>query len=346
METSDTKPIVILGGGPAGSAAAIHCRQIGLPVVLLEKEKQLTPRPGEILHPGIEILLTQLDVYDDFSAANFSRHEGNYIKWNDTKRFELFGKSDYENWKGFQVQRPDFDNILLNKAKKLGTQVRFCKALSPIIKNNKITGVKTSEDVISSSFLIDATGSQHWIAKNLDIPMHVYSPALYTYYGYAKGSCNNCDQNPLIRSVDDGWIWIAQINSNLYQWVRLHFTNKFLHKHWLPEEFVGLKQVRLTRRKDVTWKIISKPADLNYYVVGDSCSILDPASSHGVLRAIMSGMMASHMIKQSINDPSLEKLALREYSKWIKNWFLHDVKRLRELYAQHPHPPKWLINTN
>ncbi len=65
--------VIILGGGPAGSATAIICAQHGLQVALLERDKFPRNRPGETLHPGVEPLLGQLGVLEEILNADFIR---------------------------------------------------------------------------------------------------------------------------------------------------------------------------------------------------------------------------------------------------------------------------------
>jgi hypothetical protein len=70
--------------------------------------------------------------------------------------------------------------------------------------------------------------------------------------------------------------------------------------------------------------------------------VLDPASSHGVLRAVMSGMMAGHLISQTMAEACSEQRAALEYSRWLAGWFHTDVQNLKELYGNLPHPPVWV----
>src|SRR5258708_3517175 len=66
--------VYILGGGPAGSSAAIAARQEGRDVCLIEKSK--FPRHkvcGEFLTPEIVPLLESLAVWDAFLAAGPAR---------------------------------------------------------------------------------------------------------------------------------------------------------------------------------------------------------------------------------------------------------------------------------
>ena len=77
--------------------------------------------------------------------------------------------------------------------------------------------------------------------------------------------------------------------------------------------------------------------------MGENFSILDPASSHGIAKAIMSGMMAAHMITKINDNSSVESQAIDEYSRWIKDWFLHDMIKLTELYKLHQSSPQWIF---
>jgi flavin-dependent dehydrogenase len=91
---------------------------------------------------------------------------------------------------------------------------------------------------------------------------------------------------------------------------------------------------------DATWRLSHRPAGTGYFLVGDAASVLDPASSHGVLKALLSGMMAGHLIGAVVGGTVAAGVAIDSYSRWIREWFAHDVARLNELYAKVvPCPP-------
>jgi flavin-dependent dehydrogenase len=86
---------------------------------------------------------------------------------------------------------------------------------------------------------------------------------------------------------------------------------------------------------------VTRPAGSGYYVVGDAAAILDPASSHGVLKAVLSGMLAARMMVKALafGDGVTEA---RRYGQWVNDRFEHDVAGLRALYARLPRPPHWI----
>jgi 2-polyprenyl-6-methoxyphenol hydroxylase-like FAD-dependent oxidoreductase len=112
--------------------------------------------------------------------------------------------------------------------------------------------------------------------------------------------------------------------------------------NWLPQELVGLQRCGRTTGADCSWRSVPAAAGPGYFLAGDAAAVLDPASSHGVLRALMSGMMAGHLLGQVVGRGLPEEQAASAYRDWLANWFAHDVWKLRELYSALPDPPRWV----
>ncbi len=329
--------VIVIGAGPAGSSAAIHCAQRGLRVALIEGEKFPRHRPGETLHPGVAPLLGQLGLGDGLERAGFVRHSGIWITWGGETRFEAFGSDDAGPWRGYQAWRPTLDTMLLNRARALGvTVLQPCRALCPLIEKRRVCGVRTSEGEIHSRFVIDATGPRHWLARHSGVRIVKHSRRLIARYGYSTGDCPARDAAPAIVADEAGWTWTAQIRPRMYQWTRLFFDGSNVDRKWMPSELAALDPAEPVRGADVTWRVLAFPAGPGYFVTGDAAAVLDPCSSHGVLKAIMSGMMAAHSIDHIVHRGYEEQSVASGYSQWLLDWFDHDVRRLRELYALLP----------
>lgn len=63
-----------------------------------------------------------------------------------------------------------------------------------------------------------------------------------------------------------------------------------------------------------------KVAGLGWFLAGDAAVVLDPSSSHGVLRAIMTGMMAGHLVSQQTFNNAPTALCARSYQRWLAEW--------------------------
>jgi flavin-dependent dehydrogenase len=350
LEEVSNSDVLVVGGGPAGCATAIRCAQLGLKVVLIESKPFPRTHPGETLHPGVEPLLKQLGVLEPVLAAGFLRHKGNWVQWEAGNEFVPFGEDDSGAWLGFQAWRADFDAILLNRARGLGVEIiQPCHASSLVMDGCRVIGVETSQGSFRAAKIIDAAGDHHWLAQQLGLQIQYHSPRLIAYYGYVTGECPARDHAPAIAADSSGWTWTAKVRclggatpTQLYQWTRLLFVNEKIPKDWLPNEFQGLKIYQPMRAANVTWRIVSQPSGYGYFLVGDAAMVLDPTSSHGVLKAIMSGIWVSHAIASELLGNLTEQQAIDQYCLWIHNWFRHDVKNLSSLISKLPNPPFWI----
>lgn len=349
--------VVVVGGGPAGSAAAISLRQAGARVTVLERERFPRPRPGETLHPGIEPLLTQLGVTP---LPHWPRHTGHWIAWDaplrnelrresrhevrDEARHEAFGSDADGPWRGFQAWRAELDELLLERARACGAEVREGdRAQRPLVADGRVNGVATTQGDLAADLVFDAAGAGHWLARHLDLPIVEASPRLWAAYGYAaaRGPGNNTasgqvtdsandqetdavrDQvsgqlsDPVITREETGWHWSARVRPDLTAHVRLSWNGE---QPELPEADAGE-----VLRADATWRCVQPAAGPGYFCLGDAAAVLDPAASHGVLKALMSGIMAAHVARHGAGA--------RAYDDWVARWFEEDVRRLQALYG-------------
>jgi flavin-dependent dehydrogenase len=334
MRSMTETDLVIVGGGPAGAAAAIAARSRGLRVVVLERNKETKVRPGEGAHPGIEPLLLRLGVMDAVSAANFLRYKGHWVAWGgQPQRFMPFGQDERGAWEGFQLPRLEFDTIMLEGARKAGALVvQPTVGQRLIVEADLVKGVETEHAVWRCSFVIDATGRHRWLSRALKIPVTLNGPRRIAWFDYANGECPALDSNPKIVSDARGWTWMARIRPGLYQCVRIPLNGSRPSSRWRPDEFADLHPCEGRRGIDVSSSIATQTAGPGYFLVGDAASVTDPLSSHGVLKAVMSGINAAHysaLITHRIMNPGAAATA---YNNWLTQWFRRDCARLDELY--------------
>jgi flavin-dependent dehydrogenase len=83
----------------------------------------------------------------------------------------------------------------------------------------------------------------------------------------------------------------------------------------------------------VTWRFAESHAGPGYFVVGDAGTVFDPLSSHGVLRALLTGLQAAASIVHIIKRGGREEEHHAEFARWVSDWQVRDQSRLESLYA-------------
>jgi hypothetical protein len=259
--------IAVVGGGPAGAAAAISAARDGLRVVLLDDRPHSNERPGETLHPGAEPLFRMLGVAGAVNAAAIMRHEGHWTNRGGKLHFVKFGADETGPWLGFQIRRNDLRRILIQRADDIGVCVKQGRALRPLFRHANISGVEASAGTITCRILIDASGTSHWLAKTCGDPISLLSPPLVAWYGWATSVLADQFSAPRLTIDGAGWSWIAQVDANLCAWTSLRFRNgrSRLQK---PAILDGFVDVQHERGADVTWRTVRPHAGGGFFRPG------------------------------------------------------------------------------
>lgn len=335
-----TCEVLVLGGGPAGAAAAITAAAAGLSVTLIERDASPRPAPGESLHPGVQPLLRQLGVEGAVLAAGFLRHPGHVVRWGGADQYQPFGADAAGPWLGFQAWRPTFDALLLDRAKSLGVTVRRpCRPTGVVVAGGRVVGVETTSGRLTAGVVVDATGRGRAVSRWLGLTWRQSGPARRAWYGYASGPQAAAFAVPALRADAGGWTWVARVRPETCAWTRMNFDATRPAAGWRPPELAGMAADGPARGADVTWRAADRPAGPGYVLAGDAAAALDPAASHGVLKALMSGIAAGRLAADARRGAVPERVAAEHYSHWVGDWFDRDVSRLDELYARLPGTP-------
>src|SRR6185369_14780456 len=149
-------------------------------------------------------------------------------------------------------------------------------------------------------------------------------------YGYCYGNCREAEDAPIFSGTDDGWNWIARLGPRHYAWTALRFDGA---PPSIPESVRGLRPAGPVRGADVTWRIVSACAGPGYFITGDAASVMDPAASHGVIKALMSGILAADLAARVAEGNTTEAVAAQAFDAWTRQWHSADTERLTTLYG-------------
>ena len=193
---TDSCDILVLGGGPAGSASATMLSDAGYKVVILEREKFPREHVGESLLPASIPILEQIGVMPEIERAGFVTKHGATLVWGaDPEPWSWYFADDPgQRPTSFQVVRSEFDDILLKNASKHGVEViEEAQVLDVIFENERATGAvylhEGSEKQVSARFIVDASGQAALLSRKLGLlewDTHFKNLAVYGYYKNAR----------------------------------------------------------------------------------------------------------------------------------------------------------------
>ena len=331
--------ILIIGAGPAGCAAAISARQAGLRVMLIEARANTCRAPGETLHPGIEPILKKLGVWHDIAAADFYRHRGVWRETDGVRIFAPYGSDNDGEWLGFQADRRTLHGILQRAAGEAGAIFKPAAIPSRLIwqdgRRGRIAGVICNGSEIRARWVFDATGRRAWLARMLELQADCPGPPLRVRFGWKNGSDQCLQGQPLFQQHIDGWEWQAPLGDGRTAWAILeHPLERTTRErsHPIAASRAGEWD---SKGVDMTWRLHEPCGGPGYFLLGDAAALLDPASSNGVLRALMSGMLAADLAARMFRGGD-ENSAAQAYIHWISELFYHQTSSLLESYPTSP----------
>jgi flavin-dependent dehydrogenase len=332
--------VIVVGGGPAGSSAAIHLAQQGISVLLIEQKR--FPRAklcGEFISPECVDHFEKLGV-----AANMQASEPAEIT--ETVFYSRRGRRLVvpSSWFGgsfaLGLSRAEMDNNLLSRAKDLGVNVLEETSVIALIEEQKsVTGVRVRthnvEREYRASIVVDATGRSRAVIRKLrrlDATRHD-KPKLVAFKVHLEGSRatpSTCE----IYSYPGGYGGLSTIENGLSNLCFIASAKEVMRAHSKPEEVVlqnlmhneraafTLKEAHVTTEwlsvaLDNFGRYRPSPAS-GLLAVGDSAAFIDPFTGSGMLMALEGGELAADVIvrhRNKLNEASGVSALCREYER-------------------------------
>jgi flavin-dependent dehydrogenase len=358
--------IAIIGGGPAGSTAAIYLSSFGFDVCLIEK--QVFPREvlcGEFLSYEVTRNLKNLDLYEDFLTLN-------PVRINSFLYSDGFG-SNFEapiEFPSYALKRSAFDFFLLNNAAQNVTVLQPCEVKQIEREKNNFKlyirkkhlnhgNMLEDDNSIFANHVIGAYGKKNILDASLKRNFTNYKSCLSGIKFHAdKKLFRNLNENQIsifssggiycgINPVNDDEITVCFLEDRRnYQGSTFGHLSDLLIGNNLSNEFTttaltdrlssypvcGMGNIYFGRRNLI---------ENGIFMIGDAAGIIMPLTGDGISMAMESARLLSELFFEykKMNkenfwiEESYRKIWEDNFSRRLKtarliqNVILHDFSR-------------------
>src|SRR5437660_12816346 len=164
---ADTPDVVVIGGGPAGSTASTILAQHGYRVQLFERERFPRFHLGESPIPETYWVLKRLNMLDRLRKSHFTKkYSVQFVSQSGrvSAPFYFHDNNPHECSQTWQVDRSEFDTMLLDNAREHGVDVHQpARVLDVLFDGQRAIGVRVQNEDGSTSevrarVVVDASG--------------------------------------------------------------------------------------------------------------------------------------------------------------------------------------------
>jgi flavin-dependent dehydrogenase len=340
------RDVVVIGGGPAGATASGLLAQKGHHVTVLEKTRFPRYHIGESLMPHCWFPLNRLGVLDKVKAAAFTtKYSVQFVRPTGelSVPFYFFKHRDHPSSITWQVNRDEFDKLLLDHAADLGAEVRYeHTAKSLIEEDGRVVGVRAVDDAdrpieFRAPMVIDASGRDALSLNRHDWRERdpkLNKMAVWTYYEGAKRDDGLDEGATTVAYVPQrGWFWYIPLKGDVVS-VGVVAERDYLYRD-------GVKDPQAVFEREVTQNkwiedhlAVGRPIGKHWVtseysyrgrycardglvLVGDAFAFLDPVFSSGVLLALKSGQLAADAVDLALRDGDTSAARFDDYAQTL-----------------------------
>lgn len=343
-----TLDVIIVGGGPAGSALGCYLSKAGIKNIILEAANHPRPHVGESLVTSTTRVFDEIGFLETMEREGFVRKYG--ASWHPPKkggsmsiRFAEFPQPGVNQDYTYHVDRSRFDLLLLKHAEALGSQVyQGVRAKEVLFDGDRAIGVKV--DIagqtidLRSRLVVDATGRNTLLGRQLRWKKgdeHFNQFAVHAWYeDVDRGPVESRDEIHIhFLPVERGWVWQIPITDEVTSIGavaehRVFKGAKKDHAGWFDELVRSAPDVEHAMRDARRINDFKVEADYSYcmesfcgdgfLLIGDAARFVDPIFSSGVSVALSSAKFASERIVYAVENDDFSKAALKPYEERLR----------------------------
>jgi flavin-dependent dehydrogenase len=315
--------LAIVGGGPAGAAAAIAAARVGLHVVIFDRCGPAALDPDlpdseaeESIASDCVVRLRELGIDCETAGAPYA---GIAIG---PQRTIFAGRGAVC---GRHVRRSWLDEALRRAACAAGAELR--RGINVTDAQPAAAGgfrLATSAGTVEARQLVDASGRKAWLARCLKLRRKRMSPPLIAWRDVMFGGAVENTGLAEFRPNPSGWTFLAPIRSGR------------VVRTWLARALDTAADPAVpqgtTRAYAATWHVVRPMAGSGWFLVGEAAAALDPGVGCGVAFALRSGLAAGAATAACAGGRALAPIIAARYDDALITEFRECAESLTHHY--------------
>jgi menaquinone-9 beta-reductase len=327
--------VIIIGGGPAGCAAALGLNRLGYRVVLCDQAK--FPRDkvcGEFISPAADPILKRLGVLDRIEALSPKRLKGVAISSYEGEEIVI----DYPQLLGMDarptslsVPRYELDANFMEQVKQVGVEVREQhKVTEFLFAEGRVTGVRGWDEsktsfTLKAPLVIDAGGRNALSLKNMGLKKESSRNIKIAMAAHWQGA-QIADDYCYMHVSHPGYTGISSVGKDRAN-VVLVVNHKSMHGE-KPDKFYLDAVMRNCHRRKIlqdaeciesvraieSLAFSVKPVTCGgLLLVGDAMGFIDPFTGEGIYLSLRSSEIAVEVADKAFKKSDWSNEALKDY---------------------------------
>ena len=365
--------VVVAGGGPAGSSTANFLAQRGRRVLVAEREKFPRFHIGESLLPFANDLWKELGVFEALDRRYLHKPGAHFCHEGSGEELTYYFARAIRpgNPYAFQVKRAEFDQLLLDRAREVGAEVREETRVADVRTDAggvtvRLDGAGGQEEVRARAF-VDATGRDALVARHHDwkepddlITTNVAVHSMYTGVERLPGGDEG---NITVGLFEGGWYWVIPFKDGDTSVGMVLEKDRARAARGLDPDAIFDRTLaalpQLFARLGAARRILAVGSQANWsyrcrrfaadrmLLVGDAAAFVDPLFSTGVLLAVQGARFAADELEGALKDGDFSaarfaryqvrcEAGMQVFKNLVHEFYGRDLRRLLTASARHP----------
>lgn len=353
--------VAIIGAGPAGAVAAALLRKAGRSVLVLERQHFPRFSIGESLLPQSMAYLEEAGMLQTLVEAGFQYKNGAHFVWRDQSSSFDFRDKHTPGWgTTWQVERAQFDDLLIRCAAQQGAEVRFGHTVHAIETGSAPVLQVADEDgqgyEVHARFVFDASGFGRVLPRLLNLEAPTGLPTRSAIFSHVRDGLplDATDRNKICIATHperrDVWFWMIPLAGGRSS-VGCVADAAFLNVEASARE----ARLRTLIREEPTLNRLIGDAPFlmpvsqiggysanverlhgpGYALLGNAGEFLDPVFSSGVTIALRSAHLAVKTVERQLSGETVDwhgdydvplRKGIDTFRAFVERWYTGELQ--------------------